>query len=62
MTGHKKSAPWREMVVTKVAGHKYLDDLIKRPFRFENGLLYVPDGPGLGIEVDEAAVSRFTVR
>src|SRR5262245_34053729 len=27
-----------EMVVTKVAGHKYLDDLIKTPFRFEKGV------------------------
>ena len=37
-----------ETVVTKVAGHKYLDDLIKTPFRFDKGTLYVPDGPGLG--------------
>jgi L-alanine-DL-glutamate epimerase-like enolase superfamily enzyme len=50
-----------EMVVTKVAGHKYLDDLIKRPFRFENGLLYVPDGPGLGIEVDEAKIAKYRI-
>src|SRR3984893_19317470 len=50
-----------EMVVTQVAGHKYLDDLIKRPFRFENGLLYVPDGPGLGIEVDEAKIAKYRI-
>jgi len=50
-----------EMVVTKVAGHKYLDDLIKKPFRFENGLLYVPDGPGLGIEVDEAKIAKYRI-
>lgn len=50
-----------ERVVTKVAGHKYLDDLIKRPFRFENGLLYVPDGPGLGIEVDEAKIAKYRI-
>ena len=27
-----------ETVVTKVAGHKYLDDLIKTPFRFDEGI------------------------
>jgi L-alanine-DL-glutamate epimerase-like enolase superfamily enzyme len=50
-----------ERVVTKVAGHKYLDDLIKTPFRFEKGLLYVPDGPGLGIEVDEAKIAKYRI-
>ena len=50
-----------EMVVTKVAGHKYLDDLIKTPFRFEKGLLYVPDGPGLGVEVDEAKIAKYRI-
>lgn len=50
-----------ETVVTKVAGHKYLDDLIKTPFRFEKGVLYVPDGPGLGIEVDEAKIAKYRI-
>src|SRR6478672_1977973 len=50
-----------EAVVTKVAGRKYLDDLIKQPFRFDKGLLYVPDGPGLGIEVDEAKIAKYRI-
>jgi L-alanine-DL-glutamate epimerase-like enolase superfamily enzyme len=50
-----------EKVVTKVAGHKYLDDLITTPFRFEKGCLYVPDGPGLGIEVDEAKIAKYRI-
>jgi muconate cycloisomerase len=50
-----------ETVVTKVAGRKYLDDLIKTPFRFDKGLLYVPDGPGLGIEVDEAKIAKYRI-
>jgi muconate cycloisomerase len=50
-----------ETVVTKVAGHKYLDDLIKTPFRFDKGFLYVPDGPGLGIEVDEAKIAKYRI-
>jgi muconate cycloisomerase len=50
-----------EAIVTKVAGRKYLDDLIKTPFRFDKGLLYVPDGPGLGIEVDEAKIAKYRI-
>jgi hypothetical protein len=26
---------------------------VKTPLRYENGFLVVPDGPGLGVEVDE---------
>jgi muconate cycloisomerase len=50
-----------ETIVTKIAGHKYLDDLIKTPFRFDRGFLYVPDGPGLGIEVDEAKIAKYRI-
>jgi L-alanine-DL-glutamate epimerase-like enolase superfamily enzyme len=32
--------------------------LMKGKLRFENGHLYVPTGPGLGLEVDEAAVTK----
>lgn len=31
---------------------------LKTPFELEDGALEVPDGPGLGVEVDEAAVRR----
>jgi len=50
-----------EAVITKVAGRKYLDDLIKQPFRFDQGLLHAPDGPGLGIEVDEAKIAKYRI-
>jgi muconate cycloisomerase len=50
-----------ETVVSKVAGRKYLDDLIKTPFRFDKGRLYVPDGPGLGVEVDEAKIAKYRI-
>ena len=43
--------------------HFYLaEDIVKRPLRLADGLVALPDGPGLGIDVDEAAVARFTVR
>ena len=43
--------------------HFYLaEDIVKRPLPLADGLVAMPDGPGLGVEVDEAAVARFRVR
>ncbi|MEW6454577.1 MAG: enolase C-terminal domain-like protein [Pseudomonadota bacterium] len=43
--------------------HFYLaEDLVKKSLPLKDGFVSLPDQPGLGIEVDEAAVSRFTVR
>jgi L-alanine-DL-glutamate epimerase-like enolase superfamily enzyme len=35
------------------------DDLAIKVPRYENGFLYPPDGPGLGVELNEAAVAKF---
>ena len=35
--------------------------LLTTPFRCEGGAMQVPDGPGLGIELDTAALERFAV-
>jgi muconate cycloisomerase len=43
--------------------HFYLaEDIVRQPLRLKDGLVTLPEGPGLGIEVDEAAVERFRVR
>jgi muconate cycloisomerase len=39
-----------------IAGCYYTDDLVTEPFLFEEGCLLIPDGPGLGVEVDEEKV------
>src|SRR6266851_1933320 len=40
----------------------YVDRLIKNPFRPDaDGMLHVPDGPGLGIELDADALKEFGV-
>ena len=44
-----------------VAGIYYLDDLVAEPFRFEDGCVFVPEGPGLGIEVDEEKLRKYAV-
>jgi muconate cycloisomerase len=42
--------------------HFYLaEDVVKAPLRLHEGAVALPDGAGLGIEVDEAAVARFRV-
>lgn len=46
---------------TKVAGHWYKDDIIKRPFVYDDGRLVVPDGPGLGIEIDMEKIKKYSV-
>lgn len=36
-------------------------ELCKNPIRIEDGFLRVPQGPGLGVEVDEAAIDKYRV-
>lgn len=43
------------------AGCYYLDDLLTEPFRYEDGAVLVPEGPGLGIEVDPEKLARYAV-
>jgi muconate cycloisomerase len=45
----------------QVAGIYYKDDLIKTPFRLVDGAVQVPDGPGMGMDVDEAKIQRYRV-
>jgi muconate cycloisomerase len=42
--------------------HFYLaEDVVKNPLKIGNGLVPVPTGPGLGVEVDEAQVEQFRI-
>jgi muconate cycloisomerase len=36
------------------------EELLAEPLRYAEGSLHLPDGPGLGVELDPAAVARFT--
>jgi muconate cycloisomerase len=44
-----------------IAGVYYTDDIVTEPFRFEDGRVLVPDGPGLGVEVDIEKLARYAV-
>ena len=37
------------------------EDIVRRSIAIADGKVSLPDGPGLGVEVDEAAVARFRV-
>ncbi|HKC32116.1 MAG TPA: enolase C-terminal domain-like protein, partial [Xanthobacteraceae bacterium] len=42
--------------------HFYLAaDIVKEPLAITDGTVALPDRPGLGVEVDEAAVARLRV-
>lgn len=41
--------------------YAWADDVIAEPFAVENGCIEVPDGPGLGVEVDEATVEAYRI-
>jgi muconate cycloisomerase len=36
------------------------EGLLTEPLRYADGALHLPEGPGLGVELDPAAVARFT--
>jgi len=43
--------------------HFYLaHDIVKAPLKITDGLVALPPAPGLGVEVDEDAVARFSVK
>jgi mandelate racemase len=35
---------------------------LQRPYEISDGVLHIPDVPGLGLEWDEAAVAKHLVR
>jgi muconate cycloisomerase len=42
-----------------IAGVYYLDDIVSEPFTYRDGCVMVPQGPGLGIEVDLDKLARY---
>jgi muconate cycloisomerase len=42
------------------AGRYFADDVVSAPFTFADGMLHPLERPGLGIEVDEEKVRRYT--
>jgi muconate cycloisomerase len=51
-----------EYLKGQIAGVYYLDDIITEPFEYENGAVKVPQGPGLGVRVDEEKLEKYAVK
>lgn len=45
----------------RIGGIYYADDLLAAPMEFADGGVTVPDGPGMGLPVDEAKVEKYAV-
>lgn len=41
-------------------GNPFIEDLLQQPLQVDAGAVSLPDAPGLGVELDNAAVDRFT--
>jgi D-galactarolactone cycloisomerase len=57
-TGHVPEPLWIEL---DRADNGLREQLLTEPFVPKDGRLAVPEGPGLGVEVDEDAVRRLRV-
>jgi len=55
------SLPTGLMVEVDRTRNGLVDHLLREPLRVSNGELHLPAGPGLGIELDPAAVKRFAL-
>lgn len=58
---HTDHVPAPALIEYDVGDNPLRDELLTRPLRPVNGRLTVPEGPGLGIELDPEAVRRFRV-
>ena len=46
---------------TRVGGVFYTDDIITEPFAYRDGHLRLPDGPGLGVELDPKKIAQYRI-
>jgi L-alanine-DL-glutamate epimerase-like enolase superfamily enzyme len=48
-------------LVEYIHGSPYIDEIVTVPWRLDSGgFLTIPSGPGIGIQLDEDAVERYT--
>jgi muconate cycloisomerase len=45
----------------QIASVYYEDDIVTEPFAYEEGDVLVPEGPGLGVEVDEEKLETYSI-
>ncbi len=60
-TPHTEHPPHPPMLEYDMSDNELRTRLLKQPLRLEAGHVLLPEGPGLGIELDPAAVERYRV-
>jgi D-galactarolactone cycloisomerase len=58
---HTAHPPWPAMLEYDMSDNALRTRLLKTPLALEAGHVLLPEGPGLGIELDPAAVERYRV-
>ncbi len=53
--------PLEPMLEFDRSEHPFRQAIVTAPIEHENGVVRIPDGPGLGIEIDRAGLERFRV-
>lgn len=56
-----RHTPLEPMLEFDRSEHPFRQAVLKVPLEHEAGVVAIPEGPGLGIEVDRDAIARFTV-
>jgi len=56
---HENAGVLENHGIFDTVGVTITDDLAKQLPRYEKGYMYAPDGPGLGVELNEEAMGRF---
>jgi D-galactarolactone cycloisomerase len=58
---HLTSASQDTGIVEYLTGSPFIDDIVQTPWKLDSdGMLPIPDGPGLGISINLDAVERYT--
>jgi D-galactarolactone cycloisomerase len=58
---HTDHPPYPQMLEYDMSDNALRTALLKKPLALQNGHVLLPDGPGLGIELDPATVERYRV-
>ena len=58
---HLASASRTTDLVEYLTGSPFIDEIVERPWKLNSeGMLAIPDCPGLGVSLDLGAVERYT--
>jgi len=58
---HTDHPPWPQMLEYDMSDNALRTELLKTPLELDAGHVLLPEGPGLGIELDPATVERYRV-